>query len=340
MLTLFNGHILFFYEAADLLYINHKEHWIKGLMKRGIVVAFINDGLITIAVILYISPLLVVTYQFHVLTIVFLAGALFCAREIIAYLNQFLSFSFSGLWLSILQWVLKIILFIAILTYYHFFGVSIVIFGLEALALGVIIFCRDALKDKLMYDIDREERDTQRLQKFIVGQAGVKKPIIQKKRPLFYRNSKSIFRSFNPVNVTADVFIKAKIRDGQWLLFYWQMTIYSAVAIRVFQGPYNLLIPLYVGTTCLFGYWLKNELVALNDHLFFRLIRLNSETKLAAIKKIYSIMALPGILVQSIILGYTFGHWVGLLVSLPLGLIYTFLITRIMFLFVTESISN
>jgi len=334
MLVLINGQIFYFYERADILFLNGKTAWTSGLMRRGILAAFTRDLFLAALVILYASPLLIVRYHLTWEAVFFLGFILFFARQLACYLYQFLSFNFYGLWLSLLNWLLKIPICIALLYFFYRFGLSVtlnlLLMGAEAAALAVAIIYRLQVKNKWVHDIDRELLKTDRLQSFIVGQAGIKKPLVPKKHPLVYRKSRRVFRLFNPINGTAEIFLKNRLRDGRWLLFYWQMTIYSVAAIVVFPGPDYLRMLVFIGTTCLFAYWLRNELIPLSDHSFFNLVPLTEETKLSAVKKVYAITAWPGFIIQSAAIGFSLGNWMGILIACVCGFFFEQLVTRIM----------
>ncbi|MGV3489459.1 MAG: ABC transporter permease [Tuberibacillus sp.] len=331
-----NSQIFYFYEPADVLFLNQRSKWVKGLMKRGMMSAVIRDLILTFIVMLYVLPLFLVRYHLSWDDIFLLWLILFATRQFTAYLYQFLSFIFSGLALSVLNWMLKVLILVVIFTFCNRLdwsgGSYIILLGAELVGLFWMIFFRWNAKNKWVEDIDREMLRTDRLQSFLVGQAGVRKPLLSKKRPLFFRKSQGLFRLFNPVNGTAEIYLKNRLRDGRWLMFYWQMTVYSFIAIALFPGPDFLRCFLFIGTTCLFAYWLKNELVALTDHSFFHLVGLKSEIKIAAIKKVYAIMIWPGLVIQSAAIGFILYSWIGLLIACLCAFIYKKLLETVMLL--------
>jgi len=341
MLTLISGQIFYFFEPADILYLNQNKTWIGGLMRRGIIAFLIRDIVLTACVILYVSPLFVIRYQLSWENVAAIWGIFFCARALSGYLYQFLSFLFTGLWLSILNWLMKILIYVILLNFFHLFAFATIpcfgLIGVEAALLSFAMIYRLKLHYKWVYDIDRELMKRYRLQSFLAGQAGVKKPILSMKRPIFFRKSQKLFRLLNPVNGTAEVFLKNRLRDGRWLLFYWQMTIYSVIAILVFPGPDYLRVLIFVGTTCLFAYWLKNELAGLMEHAFFNLVRPDNETKLSSVKKVFALLIWPGVLIQSAAIGFMLFHWIGLFGGCLLSFLYKEWLTRLMLNFILLS---
>ena len=112
------------------------------------------------------------------------------------------------------------------------------------------------------------------------------------------------------------------------------MTVIGAIAIIIVPPiPMLLKIVMYIGTTSLFLYWLKNELLALYDHPFLNLVQLNRTTMHAVIRKIYRILAFPGIIIQTATLGTIINHLLGLVTFAIAGVFYTILITYIMLKF-------
>ena len=338
LFALTNGQILYFYEVADILFINHKPEWKRGLMKHGMFIAFLKDVVFTIAVFLYCSPLFIVRYHLAVPIVVSLCALFICTRQLFAYLYQFLNFSFNDFVLFLTYFGTKLIYTIGLIIYFKKLGMtietSILLFILEGTLLILVIRHRYRIQNRFILDIDREHRTSSKLQKFILRQAGIKKPLLSLRRPLLFRKSRGLFRAFNSINGTAEVFIKSRLRSGQWLLFYWQMTVIGTIAIIIVPPiPMFLKIVMYIGTTSLFLYWLKNELLALYDHPFLNLVQLNRTTMHAVIRKIYRILAFPGIIIQTATLGTIINHLLGLVTFAIAGVFYTILITYIMLKF-------
>ncbi|MGD6943099.1 ABC transporter permease [Cytobacillus gottheilii] len=250
------GNIQTYVEEADKLFLVKKRKLFLGVKVFGYGYSLAAEALSTIAILIILSPILILKFNIGSGLIFLLFFYLFSFRSTILICKYYWK-RIESRWIGMFTGICLFAVFggIHLGAYSLFVGGDLLNFALAGLSLillvGSVIVSYRALQRISTIDHDikmgQDSKNSGINMIFTISQ-DVEKPVITKrKRPLLFRRSKRMFQKRTKANGFIELFIKAFIRNFSYWLSYFQMTSVGAAAIVVIP-------PMWIKSIIFFAY--------------------------------------------------------------------------------------
>ncbi|MBO9606521.1 MAG: ABC transporter permease [Paenibacillaceae bacterium] len=328
------GTVRLFVEDGDQLFLLQRPVWQRGVMSRGIGYTAVMHGLLSIAAVALLAPLLYQHYGWPLVRIAALLLFLWPFRVAAALVVQLLSARFAGwrYWLryALLQPVFAL-LFAPAAVGLSRWPLALVLAGLLAAALAVrLARVRLRLRGAFFQDADNERRQRLRLAGIVLRQFVEKKPRSRRKRPLLWRSSNRLFRKRTPANGLAEAIVKSFFRSRAQMGVLLRLLPLGVAALSLPFLPLWVKGVVWFGFALLLGYWLRSYWQEMARGEFVGMFRWRQADKHAAAQKAIGAMLLPVFLPMSAAIGISSLPWFGVFVTLAAGWALAWLVSHVM----------
>lgn len=330
------GSLRLFFLEADLLFFIHDRRWSQGLIRRGTAYSLLLHLFWTLVAFFLVAPFFLIYYSLSLFSFGLLFLFVYMMKASLSIGKQIVDVISSG-GLERTSFYLLLLVGSGML---YFFNMAMLMKGdlflipglvLLALVLIFLTWIRLHLKGSFFADVIHERKERVKYIGFLLGIAMVnpnQSQVLRRRRPLFFRHSRSLFQRRTPANGLTELGIKTFLRNSDHFFSYLR-----AVAVSIFaivQIPFVLKWLLWLIVGLYLAYWCKNFWADVESASFLQLFRLRREDRQQAREKVIGWLMLPGFLLISMILGWLTYSWIGVLMMLPLCFLYSFLLKWIM----------
>ncbi len=316
------GGLVLYIEAADVLFLKQRQHWLKGLMLRG-VLASMSGSFIAIGVcFVLIAPLLSRVYGMGLSGILLMFTVTCGFKAVLLLLSNLISVRWYG-WKQIVLHSIAFSVFGGSFTLWVLRGI-----GSNAATGIILILCisltvllawtRFRLRGRFDAEIREEDRQKTTLTGLLLSGA-VDRPPAVRTRPWLFRRGGRLFRSSRPEDRIAEAAFKSFFRSPE-IKLYAQFVLYSCLAIYFPVFPVNLIV--YAAVLLLLVYWLNGHRISFFTRDLMGILPLEENTEYRCASRLMLLLLCPAVLAITCVLGGAlFQAWWGALAGVPAGLI-------------------
>lgn len=338
VLTMLLGGLVLLLEAADVLFLKHHPEWLRGMMRRAILLGLVKRLVVMLLGIALLAPVLYRVFGmgwsdillFYALTAAMNAAALPLFNLLAVALSGFRRMLLRGmagglLGASYIASVLNMadwpnLLLITLVCY--------------------IVICAWSIRSRLHIqgrfeaEIREEERQRTRLTGMLL-QSAVDHPARTRPRPWLFRRSGHILRKRQVYDRVTEATVKSYFRSREVSL-YIQFAIYGSIAVYLPPYPVNLLV--YIALVVLLFQWMNTNRRVFYQTKLLAILPKDENLEFICAPATMRLLLFPAILIVSAGLCinlFTLG-W-GLLLAIPLAAAVSLLAVPVLWRFFSMS---
>ncbi|MDQ0272235.1 ABC-2 type transport system permease protein [Cytobacillus purgationiresistens] len=265
------GNLRTYVEEADKVFLIRQKPLFMNMKKWAYGYTIVHEAVGLLISFLLLLPMLLYHYQLYWLDIILLLLFLLSLKSFILLIKYHLR-KIEHRWKKLaLQSLVFLILGVYSILIFQIWQSNLLIpvIALSCLTFMLsIIFSLKALLTHASIEheiaIHHEERTKNIDRIFMMAQEIGKPRISNRKKPLFWKKSKRIFRNRTPVNGFAELFIKAFIRNHTYWLSYTQIISVCTAAIVIIPPLWIKVLMFFI-----FLIWLHSWLVNVWDQIYY-----------------------------------------------------------------------
>lgn len=306
-----SGDIRSFLDFGDQLFIRQSNHWINHLLKMGLIYSLIQFLLNNFIVLGIFAPILMTYQEVSYIQLVYLFLFVYFFRLTHMLIKELITLHFRG-------WKRFIYFFIISgisLSFYAFFIYQILQNNLIYVSLIVIadllIFFRLYSKKRditwsFNEDCIRENNQRIKYARLLLQVSShVDGPSIEKvkdkKRPWIFKKSNLLFKKRNARNGIIELYIKTTLRNKKNILGLLQLTVFFI--FNILALPWVLKWGVFLFALYIMVIYLRGIKSSIESNYLFKMLQIDSYTRLKAARISIYLLALPSILVISLFTG-------------------------------------